>query len=56
VFDVDLVGAAAKGMIGRPVIGVTARTHLDPTAYGLPAFMNPIELTIDTEFDGAAPG
>ena len=55
VFDVDLVGAG-KGMLGRPVIGVTARTRLDPTAYGLPAFMNPIELIIDTEFDAAAAG
>lgn len=54
VFDVDLVGAG-KGFRG-PVIGVTARTHLDPKVYGLPAFMDPIELIIDTEFDGAAPG
>jgi polyisoprenoid-binding protein YceI len=50
VFDVDLVGAG-KGFRG-PVIGVTARTQLDPKAYGLPAFMNPIELIIDSEFDG----
>ena len=50
VFDVDLVGAG-KGF-RSPVIGVTARTHLDPKAYGLPAFMDPIELVIDTEFDG----
>jgi polyisoprenoid-binding protein YceI len=49
VFDVDLVGAG-KGFRG-PVIGVTARTELDPKAYGLPAFMNPIQLTIDSEFD-----
>lgn len=49
VFDVDLVGAG-KGFRG-PVIGVTARTELDPKAYGLPPFMNPIQLTIDTEFD-----
>jgi len=54
VFDVDLVGAG-KGFRG-PVIGVTARTELDPKVYGLPAFMNPIELIIDTEFDGPAPG
>ena len=52
-FDVDLVGAG-KGFRGQ-VIGVTARTKLDPTVYGLPAFITgPIELTIDTEFDGAA--
>jgi polyisoprenoid-binding protein YceI len=50
VFDVDLVGAGK--FFGKQVIGVTARTHLDPKAYGLPAFMDPIELTIDTEFDG----
>lgn len=55
VFDVDLVGAG-KGLVGRPVLGVTARTQLDPKAYGLPAFMTPIELIIDTEFDAAAPG
>jgi polyisoprenoid-binding protein YceI len=52
-FDVDLVGAG-KGFRG-PVIGVTARTLLDPKTYGLPAFITgPIELTIDTEFDAAA--
>jgi len=52
-FDVDLVGAG-KGFRG-PVIGVTARTTLDPKAYGLPGFITgPIELIIDTEFDGAA--
>jgi polyisoprenoid-binding protein YceI len=50
VFDVDLVGAG-KGFRG-PVIGVTARTELDPKAYGLPAFMTPIQLVIDSEFDG----
>ncbi len=49
-FDVDLVGAG-KGFRG-PVIGVTAKTELDPKAYGLPPFMTPIELIIDTEFDG----
>ena len=52
-FHVDLVGAG-KGFRG-PVIGVTARTHLDPKDYGLPPFITgPIELVIDTEFDGAA--
>jgi polyisoprenoid-binding protein YceI len=50
VFDVDLVGAG-QGMAGRPVIGVTARTELDPKVYGLPPFISgPIELMIDTEF------
>jgi polyisoprenoid-binding protein YceI len=49
VFDVDLVGAGK--FFGKQVIGVTARTDLDGKAYGLPAFMNPIQLTIDTEFD-----
>jgi polyisoprenoid-binding protein YceI len=50
VFDVELVGAGK--FFGKQVIGVTARTELDPKAYGLPAFMNPIQLTIDSEFDG----
>jgi polyisoprenoid-binding protein YceI len=50
-FQVDLVGAG-KGFRG-PVIGVTAHTTLDPKTYGLPGFITgPIELTIDTEFDG----
>lgn len=49
-FDVDLVGTG-KGFRG-PVIGVAARTTIDPRAYGLPAFIvAPIELYIDTEFD-----
>jgi polyisoprenoid-binding protein YceI len=52
-FDVALVGAG-KGLHG-PVIGVTARTELDPKTYGLPGFITgPIELVIDTEFDAAA--
>jgi polyisoprenoid-binding protein YceI len=51
VFDVKLVGAG-KGMHGN-TIGVTARTELDPTAYNLPGVITgPIELTIDSEFDG----
>lgn len=54
VFDVDLVGAGMRGK--TPVIGVTATTHLDPAAYKLPPFMNPIELQIDTEFDGPPAG
>src|SRR5580704_19029451 len=37
VFDVDLVGDG-KGMRGS-VIGVTARTQLDPKIYGLPGFI-----------------
>jgi len=50
VFDVDLVGAV-KGFRG-PVIGVTAKTMLDPKGLGLsPFFSAPIELDIDSEFD-----
>jgi polyisoprenoid-binding protein YceI len=51
VFDADLVGAG-KGFRG-PVIGVTAKTMLDPAGLGLPAmlFSAPIELDIDSEFD-----
>jgi polyisoprenoid-binding protein YceI len=50
VFDVDLVGAG-KGFRG-PVIGVTAKTMLDPKGLGLPPFFAaPIELDIDSEFD-----
>jgi len=53
VFDVDLVGAG-KGFRG-PVIGVTARTTLDPKGLGLsPFFSAPIELDIDSEFDQQA--
>jgi len=53
VFDVDLVGAG-KGFRG-PVIGVTAKTTLDPKLYGLPGFITgPIELIIDSEFDAQA--
>ena len=50
VFDVDLVGAG-KGFRG-PVIGVTAKTLLDPKGLGLPPLLSaPIELIIDSEFD-----
>ena len=50
VFDVDLVGAG-KGFRG-PVMGVTAKTMLDPKGLGLPPFFaTPIELDIDSEFD-----
>jgi len=53
VFDVTLVGTG-KGFRG-PVIGVTARTQVDPRDYGLPPFISgPIELTIDSEFDKQA--
>jgi polyisoprenoid-binding protein YceI len=53
VFDVDLVGAG-KGFRG-PVIGVTAKTMLDPKGIGLsPFFTAPIELDIDSEFDQQA--
>ena len=52
-FDVSLVGDG-KGFRG-PVIGVEARTALDPKTYGLPPFITgPIELIIDTEFDAAS--
>jgi len=52
-FDVDLVGDG-QGFRG-PVIGVTARTKLDPKAYALPPFIaGDIELTIDAEFDQQA--
>jgi polyisoprenoid-binding protein YceI len=53
-FDVDLVGAG-KGFRG-PVMGLEAKTQLDPKAYpSLPPFITgPIELVIDTEFDGQA--
>jgi polyisoprenoid-binding protein YceI len=51
VFSVELVGAG-MGMRGAPVIGVTARTTVDPNGLGLPPFFTlPIELVIDTEFD-----
>jgi polyisoprenoid-binding protein YceI len=51
-FDVDLVGT---GNFHGAVIGVTARTELDPKTYGLPGFITgPIELVIDTEFHGAS--
>jgi polyisoprenoid-binding protein YceI len=53
VFDVDLVGAG-KGFRG-PVIGVAAKTTIQPKDFGLPAFIvAPIELYIDSEFDAAA--
>jgi polyisoprenoid-binding protein YceI len=49
-FDVDLVGAG-KGFRG-PVIGVTAKTMLDPAGLGLPPFFaSPIEILVDSEFD-----
>lgn len=54
-FDVTLVGAG-PGFAGGPVmghvIGVEATTSIDPQSYGLPAiFAEPIEITIDAEFD-----
>ena len=53
VFDVDLVGAG-KGFRG-PVIGIAAKTTIQPKDFGLPAFIvAPIELYIDSEFDAAA--
>ena len=58
-FDVTLVGAGS-GFAGGPVmghvIGVEAVTAIDPQAYGLPAiFAEPIEITIDAEFDHPEP-
>jgi polyisoprenoid-binding protein YceI len=48
-FDVELVGAGPQ--FHGPVLGVTARTMINPADYGLPPFMSePIELVIDTEF------
>jgi len=36
-------------------MGVTARTDVDPTGFGLPPFIKgPIQLFIDTEFDKQA--
>ncbi len=50
-FDVELVGAG-QGMRGAPVIGVTARTTIDPKGYGLPPYISlPIEIVVDSEFD-----
>ncbi len=54
-FDVTLIGAG-PGFAGGPVmghvIGVAAQTAIDPQAYGMPAiFTEPIEITIDAEFD-----
>ena len=54
-FDVTLIGAG-PGFAGGPVmghvIGVEAVTLIDPQAYGMPAiFTEPIEITIDAEFD-----
>ena len=59
-FDVKLVGAG-PGFAGGPVmghvIGVEAKTSIDPQAYGMPAiFTDPIEIIIDAEFDRKPPG
>ncbi len=52
-FDVELIGAG-KGFKG-PVIGVTARTTVQPSDFGLPKFISaPIEIIVDTEFDAKA--
>ena len=48
-FDVEMVGTGV-GFRG-PVIGVTARTMIDPKDYALTAIPAPIELLIDVEFD-----
>jgi polyisoprenoid-binding protein YceI len=48
-FDVELIGAG-KGF-GAPRMGVTARTAIDPKAYGMsPFFADPIQIVIDAEF------
>jgi len=50
-FDVTLVGAG-KGFGGKPRIGVTAVTTINPQDYGLmPLFTDPIQIVIDTEFE-----
>lgn len=52
-FDVTLVGAG-KGFMGRPRIGVQARTKIKPQEFGLPPLMtDPIEIVVDTEFERA---
>lgn len=48
--DVTLVGAGPG--FGKPRIGVTARGWIDPKAHDMgPFFLDPIELTIDAEFE-----
>jgi polyisoprenoid-binding protein YceI len=54
-FDVTLIGAG-PGFAGGPVmghvIGIEAKTAINPQDYGLPPlFKAPIEIVIDTEFD-----
>jgi polyisoprenoid-binding protein YceI len=54
-FDVTLIGAG-PGFAGGPVmghvIGVEATTSINPPDYRVPAiFTEPIEITIDAEFD-----
>jgi len=49
-FDVDLVGAG-KGF-GKPRLGVEARAHIDPAAFGLsPLLGKSIELIVNCEFE-----
>ena len=53
-FDVTLVGAG-PGFAGGPVmghvIGIHAVTHINPQEFGMsPVFVDPIEISIDTEF------
>jgi polyisoprenoid-binding protein YceI len=51
-FDVSLVGAGP--FYGHDVLGVHAKTEINPKDFGLPSvFDEPIELLIDTEFDRA---
>jgi polyisoprenoid-binding protein YceI len=54
-FDVTLVGAG-PGFAGGPfmghVIGIHAVTHINPQDFAMsPFFTDPIEISIDTEFD-----
>lgn len=51
-FDVTLVGAGPG--FGKPRIGVTARGWIKPQDHDMgPFFLDPIELTIDVEFEKA---
>ena len=50
-FDVELVGAG-KGFAGRPRIGMTGRTTINPVEFGLaPLFGDAVEIVVDAEFE-----
>ncbi len=50
-FDVELVGAG-KGFSGRPRIGMTGRTTINPVEFGLaPLFGDAVEIMVDAEFE-----